>query len=685
MDKRFLFRTQTLLLLFGMVLLVFFLVLINVQLVHGDDYRARSVRSIADSETVEASRGILTDRNGKVLVSNRATYAVTFDTTLLSKEEINPSILRLLQMFEQQNISWVDTLPISREAPFLYTLSSATSSQRSRLSKFLQNRKWSDKTLSEEDPVPDLTAEDLMAKMRSYFDIDPALSDSDARKIIGVRYELALRKLINTTEYILAEDVSSDLISILADGQYSGAVIRSSSMRQYETDYAAHVLGRVSRITGDDDYEGTLKDLGYDMDDFIGRSGAESAFESYLRGSDGERLITKNSQGTVTGEVYSVPPQPGSTVALTIDIDLQQVVEEALAQRIEEMVQTDGLARAGAAVVVQVGTGEVLALASYPTFSLATYSQDLVQLQQDPMSPEYNRATMGTYAPGSTFKPCTAIAALETGIITTKTKIRDLGRYTYYKDYQPRCWIYTSRGTTHGLVDVSQAITDSCNYFFYDVGRQTGISTIAKYASLFGLGESTGIEIPERTGHMTTPDYVNSLEGDYWTDGLTLQAAIGQAKSEFTPLQLANYIAALCGNGDRYAAHLLKSVTSYDGTLLENNVSSQPIASVSMTPANQQAVLEGMHRLVQSGSIASYFKDCIVDAGAKTGTAQTTSKTSNGVFVCFAPFDDPEIAVAIVIEKGDSGGALASVGVNILNGYFSSNVPVEISGENQLL
>ena len=309
--------------------------------------------------------------------------------------------------------------------------------------------------------------------------------------------------------------------------------------------------------------------------------------------------------------------------------------------------------------MVQVGTGEVLALASYPTFSLATFNEDYQQNYEDTLRPFYNRATMGTYAPGSTFKPLTAIAALETGIITPQSKILTKGRYQY-GTWAYNCWLYNQNGGTHGNINVTEAIKVSCNYFFYDIGRRTGISTLARYASAFGLGEPTGIEIPENIGIMTTPEYVNSLDGHYWTDGQTLTAAIGQSYSLFTPLQLANYIATLAGGGTRYNAHLLKNVKAYDSSSLVA-VYDKPAAEViTIEPANLRAVLSGMHDLVTSGSVAYYFKDCVVDAAAKTGTAQTGGKVSNGVFVAFAPYDDPQIALAVVIEKGGASGGFIS-------------------------
>ena len=420
------------------------------------------------------------------------------------------------------------------------------------------------------------------------------------------------------------------------------------------------------------------------MDALVGKDGVEKAFEQYLHGKDGTRLITTNSEGKTTGELYTKDPEPGNTVALTIDIDLQKAVEDALAKRISEMTANDGIQRGGGAAVVGIGSGEILALASYPTYNLATFDQDYDKLSSDPALPMFNRATYGTYAPGSTFKPCTAVAALETGIINTNTKIQDKGIYTYYSSPQPTCWIYSSTGGTHGFVNVSQAITVSCNYFFYEVGRLTGIANIDNYASQFGLGKPTGIEIGDSAGSLASPEYAeeNGLE---WTDGQTLTAAIGQSYNLFTPLQLANYIATLAGGGAHYNAHLLKNVKSYDNSDLVYTYDETPTNTVGISSENLQAVLSGMHDLT-TGSLSTYFSNCVVDAAAKTGTAQTGGTNNNGVFVAFAPYDKPQIAVAIVIEKGDAGAALASTAVEILNSYFSKEeIGTAVIGENSLL
>ena len=668
-------RLITLACFLGVCLLSFLVVLYNTQIVHGDEYLAKSITSTAKTETVQASRGLLTDRNGKVLVSNRITYTLSFDASVFnSNAATNAAVLRLLQLCQSNNITWTDNLPISRTAPFTYLLDSSSESQSAYFTKYTDDREFS---------ISALSAGQMVDKMRGDFGIDASYSDTDARLILGVRYELAVRKLLDSPDsYVLADGIDVNLISQIADGSYLGAVTGTSSAREYQTTNAAHILGRIGRIWAEEYAE--LAKQGYSMDALVGKDGVEKAFEQYLHGKDGTRLITTNSEGKTTGELYTKDPEPGNTVALTIDIDLQKAVEDALAKRISEMTAKDGIQRGGGAAVVGIGSGEILALASYPTYNLATFDQDYDRLNSDPALPMFNRATYGTYAPGSTFKPCTAVAALETGTINTNTKIQDKGIYTYYSSPQPTCWIYSSTGGTHGFVDVSQAISVSCNYFFYEVGRLTGIANIDNYASQFGLGKPTGIEIGDSAGSLASPEYAeeNDLE---WTDGQTLTAAIGQSYNLFTPLQLANYIATLAGGGAHYNAHLLKNVKSYDNSDLIYTYDETPTNTVAISSENLQAVLSGMHDLT-TGSLSTYFSNCVVDAAAKTGTAQTGGTNNNGVFVAFAPYDKPQIAVAIVIEKGDAGAALASTAVEILNSYFSKEeIGTAVIGENSLL
>ena len=665
-------RVIALLVFFGAFLLLFAAVLYDAQIFHGGENRAKSISSNAASETVTASRGIITDRNGKVLVSNRLAYTLVFDRSGFDDDAaLNAAILRLVQLCEETGTGWNDTLPIGRVGNFLRY-------SNARSETF-------DKFIEKNDLTSGASGRQLLSELRELYHVDESLSEREARLIVGVRYELHSRD-----SYTFAEDVSTEVLSLITDGRYEGVTIRTASARVYNTALAAHILGTIGPIwqeewssNEDTGYVG-YADKGYSMNDLVGKDGVEKAFESYLRGTDGRRLITTDETGKITGELYTREPQPGGTVALTLDIDLQADVEAALAETISGMIDKDSNERGGAAAVVSVGTGEVLALASYPTYDLSTFNEDYDELVNDQRLPMFNRATQGIYAPGSTFKMVTAVAALESGIITPSSIIQDRGIYTYYKDPQPMCWIYSQTGSTHGRINVSQAITDSCNYFFYEVGRLTGIRTLDSYASQFGLGQSTGIEIGDSSGVLASPEWAESHDQE-WTDGQTITAAIGQSYNLFTPLQLANYVATLVGGGDHYQAHLLKNVKAYDNSRLLYMYDDNPINTVEMSDTTLSAVTKGMHELTVSGSVAYAFENCVVSAGAKTGSAQVGTDIANGVFVAYAPYEKPEIAVAIVIEKGGSGAALANTAVEIINSWFSRAQDGTAIGENTLL
>lgn len=665
-------RVIALLVFFGAFLLLFAAVLYDAQILHGGENRAKSISSNAASETVTASRGIITDRNGKVLVSNRLAYTLVFDRSGFDDDAaLNAAILRLVQLCEETGTGWNDTLPIGRVGNFLRY-------SNARSETF-------DKFIEKNDLTSGASGRQLLSELRKLYHVDESLSEREARLIVGVRYELHSRD-----SYTFAEDVSTEVLSLITDGRYEGVTIRTASARVYNTALAAHILGTIGPIwqeewssNEDTGYVG-YADKGYSMNDLVGKDGVEKAFESYLRGTDGRRLITTDETGKITGELYTREPQPGGTVALTLDIDLQADVEAALAETISGMIDKDSNERGGAAAVVSVGTGEVLALASYPTYDLSTFNEDYDELVNDQRLPMFNRATQGIYAPGSTFKMVTAVAALESGIITPSSIIQDRGIYTYYKDPQPMCWIYSQTGSTHGRINVSQAITDSCNYFFYEVGRLTGIRTLDSYASQFGLGQSTGIEIGDSSGVLASPEWAESHDQE-WTDGQTITAAIGQSYNLFTPLQLANYVATLVGGGDHYQAHLLKNVKAYDNSRLLYMYGDKPMNTVEISDFTLSAVTRGMHELTVSGSVAYAFENCVVSAGAKTGSAQVGTDIANGVFVAYAPYEKPEIAVAIVIEKGGSGAALANTAVEIINSWFSRAQDGTAIGENTLL
>lgn len=725
MDRKEMQNTRLYLLAAFLVLalIAYLTVLYDVQVIHHDDYAAQAIRSIVRPEKVEASRGILTDRNGKPLVSNRSTYNLTFDADLLRPgDDSNEAILRLVQLCQSQGVAWNDNLPISRLAPYHYEVDRMDGQQKKLFLAYLKSLKPCAEALGEyllrhpeavsapePEPeegaapteelspkkraqalldrlVPDDLTEDLLmdagvtpaqliGAMRGELDIPEHYTMTQARMVLGVQYELSVRKLDNYAAYVLAQDIDTPFISLLSDGNYAGAKVTLSSVREYETTYAAHILGYVGKIGIEDDYP-SLKEKGYDYDDLIGKEGAELAFEDYLKGKDGRRLVATNDEGKVTGEYYNTEPEPGNTVELTIDLDFQTQVEDCLAETVTRL-NADGDEKRGAgAAVVRVGTGEVLALASYPSYDLTTWRQDIAQLNADPRTPMYNRATMNGYPPGSTLKPFTAMAALLDGKVTLTEKIRDTGSWRYPGDEAnsyANCWKLSG----HGNLNVTGAITNSCNYFFAEMGFRLKMEGLREYLVQFGLGEKTGIEIPETAGLL--PENPQGQDQAPW-------AAFGQSSQLYSPLQLANYIATLVSGGKHCQAHLLKAAKTYDNSQVVAVGNTEPVNEIDISDENLRAVKEGMKGLVE-GTLSPYFKNCVVSAGAKTGTSQVTSdKKNHGVFVCFAPYDDPEIAVAIAIERADAGAALASTAVNILNAYFApSEDSSTITGENQLL
>lgn len=700
------------------VLAIYLVVLFNTQVVHHEEYLAKSIQTITRMENVEASRGIITDRSGRTLVTNQSTYSLTFDASLLKPgENQNDAILRLVTLCRDQGVAWEDNLPLSLDGAAHFTVDTLTDTQKSRFFSYLRDLKPTRELLATyvrqhpellkppkegEAALDPATAKDtellkqtnsaaltnslllnagvtpakLFDWMREDMKLSDDYSDSDARLILGVRYELKLRKLgANNNAYVLAQNVDVAFCSLISDGQFQGAKIIRSSARQYATTYAAHILGTVGGIS---DYTDDLKERGYRMDDTIGLSGVEAAFEDYLRGADGKRMISVNSDGKVTGEYYSVEPRSGYTVELTVDLKLQQAVEDTLAAKVAQLNQKDHLdSRGAAAAVVKVGTGEILSLASYPTFDLSTWRQDYAELSSDPATPMLNRAASSAYAPGSTLKPATAVAALESGATTPSETLFDTGYWKYPSTtWNGGTWCWKHSG--HGKVNATTAITNSCNYYFAEMGYRMGLDTLNEYYSALGLGEPTGIEIGEKTGRQATNEGGSNQAP--W-------AAYGQADQLYTPLQLANYIATLVSGGQHCPAHLLKSVKSYDNSEIIATGDTTPLNTLNISDSTLQAVKKGMYGYTQPGGMVySYFKDCIVSAGAKTGTAQLGGGLkNNGVFVAFAPYDDPEIAIALVLEKGDAGAALASTAVTILNSYFSRESTGSILSDNELI
>ena len=673
-------RLALFLAVFVLAMLIYVVELYKLQIIKGAEYYAVNESAVVTKKVVPAARGNIYDRYGRLLVSNSSCNNIIIDTAdLFAQEDPNAVILQLISAMEKYGDTYNDTLPITMDAPFEF-IEDMTYLQRSMLDAWLKANKMN----------MDSTAVEILARMRTRYDIDNSYSAAELRRIAGIRYEINNRFNINTTDYIFAENVGMGSLTYLMEQDVPGFDVTTSYVREYKTTYAPHLLGYTGLLTAEEWEQ--YADQDYSLDAYVGKDGVEYAFESYLHGVDGVAAVTTTVDGVLVGTEYEKEPQPGNHIYLTIDIGLQEVCEEVLGAHIDainderaqtnleaEMYGTDPeeMISGGSIVIVNVNTGEPLALASWPTYNAATMLEDYETLVADPNAPLYNRALMGVYAPGSTFKPCTATAILTEKIISPLTTLQTMGQYTKYIDdgYAPECWIYsTYDGITHGVINVAQAITYSCNYFFYNFGDALGIDKMARYAAMYGLGEKTGIELPEVTGQMSTRSYKEQYEGIPWYDGDTLQAAIGQSYTEFTPLQMAEYCAALANFGTRYSASLLKEVRSYDysETLFERQT--EVLSRVEATEETFSTIKYGMWGVIydQASTLTDLFLPLNFQAAAKTGTAQRgDGLKNNAMFICYAPYDNPEIAMSIAVEKGGAGATLAPLAVEILDYYFS--------------
>ncbi len=686
-------RVVAMAVLFALVMVIYLAYLYNLQIVLGEAYYNQSKEITNTKRTVTAARGNILDRYGRVLVSNKECYNLRIDTAkLFANDDPNAVILELVHMVEGYGDSYTDDLPISFKPPFEYK-EDMTDIQRTMLEAYLADP---GRSSLPSDP----SAVELLSFMRTRYDISNSYSAEEMRIIAGVRYSINVRYAINTADYMFVEDASMQLIASIMENKLPGIEIERAYVREYGTEYAAHLLGYTGLMT-QEEYE-RFSLLNYATNASVGKDGVEYAFEEYLHGQDGEVIEMRNPSGTVLSTVYLKEPVPGNHVYLTIDIALQEQVERILANGVENVLikdrrqtRAEGIARGdydpemkdeitgAAAVVVDVRTGEPLAIASWPTYDVSTIIEKYSELLETPNAPLFNRALMGAYAPGSTFKPCVAIAALtDPGIeFNTETRIKCEGVFTKYaaEGYAPECWIWNAMAPehyTHGNDNVTEAIRDSCNFFFYSVGHDLGVTTMGKYAHLFGLGVHTGIELVETVGNMSSEETHHYYVDDEWHIGDTMQAAIGQSDSIFSPLQLAEYCATVANSGTRYSASILKSVRSYDYS--EKIYEREPeVMSIIETPEyNWVAVHKGMYLVLHDWAYnspnAEVWESCSWPVAGKTGTAQKGEKiTNDGIFMCYAPFDNPEVAIVIVVERGGSGAGVQFMARQIMDAYIN--------------
>ena len=650
----------------GIILL---LQLFNLQIVHGQEYREESNTRLTREVEIKAARGNILDSSGEKLVSTKLVYNVEIYKTKINNDTLNNSLLLLAKTLEGNGDKYVDNFPITIN-PFSF-----------KNEETATNFKTANKIDSSYD------AEACFNYFKERYKINND-NIEDIRKIITLRYEIEKDGYSNTKSVELASNISNASLAKINEMGSSFPGINTVSEPTIYYPYgelASHILGYVGPIG-----EKELKENPeiYDQNDIIGKGGIEQVFEKYLKGTDGIKQIGMSVDGIVTDEYTSKEAIAGNDIMLTIDANLQKITEDALAHNIE-MMQNGELpgaetASEGAAVVINVKTGEILAMASYPNYNPSLFvdgisTENWNNYLNDSRHPLINKAISSISPPGSTFKMVTAIAGLESGAIDVNTKINDTGKYTYYKDYQPVCW----KRSGHGWLNITQAIEKSCNYFFYETGRRTGIDRLAQVATAFGLGQKTGIELPgEEKGVLASKDTMSP-----WVDGYTIQAAIGQLNNAFTPLQMAKYTAMIANGGKNLDVTLIKSINKADGTEVSKEeinsyvndklgISGNSGSDISISEENYKAIKEGMKGVTSdgSGTAYTYFKDFDIEVGGKTGSASTDLVgNANAWFVGFAPYDDPEIAVAVYVKDGQHGNYTAPTAREIFAQYLGMN------------
>lgn len=649
--------------------LVFFAFdLVKVQLIEGEQYDAASSSVSAKTATISAARGEIVDCYGKPLVYNDQGYSIIFDAAYFptTKEQTrrNEIIISLIRLFESNALVWEDNLPLVIDA-------NENISYKEDSEKLIEQMKGPDML----DLNEYATAENCFLELVNDYSLQE-YSREDARKIASVCYEMRRIYFKIGTPYTFAQDVPDEIVARIKENSefYKGVDVRVDPVRKYTNGtLAPHILGRIGAIDADEYKE--KKSEGYKITDFIGKSGIELAMEEYLKGIDGEATVYTDENGNNTTEI-TTPPSQGNTVVLTIDSGIQEVAQKGLEKALLDYAGKKGnmVENAGAVVVLNCKDSSILASASYPTYDISTYSENAAALNTAPGSPLWNRALLSTYATGSTMKPSVAIAALEEGLIDEDYTVYCSGMYSYlgqnFKCEQAHMTRY---------VNVVNAIDESCNTFFYEVGKNMGIEKMNEYRTLFGLGAKTGCELGEASGVLDSPEYRASLN-QKWLPGYTVQSAIGQAGNLFSPIQLANYCAAVANGGTRHRTHFVKSVKSYDysRTVFENEA--EIVAETGVSEKTLEIVRRGMLEVGTTGYCSSYFAHLPVQVAAKTGTSQeirkiggVSVKINNGFLIAFAPYDNPEIAVAVVGEGMTSGAFLAPVVADIVEYYYGQS------------
>lgn len=649
------------------------------QIIDGQTYYDLSNTTSSSYIKLTATRGEILDRDGNPLAQNRTCYNIVFDDTLIDHDRINDTILELIGIMEETDTEWIDPLPIQLNSDGSYSFKEDYDSEVEFLksSSMLHVNSYA-------------TADECMTQLIEMFDCKD-YAPEDAIKIISVRYNMKKNLFDADSPYTFAQDISSNVMTVVNEraANMEGVRVDVTTIREYpDGALAPHIIGKTGPLTQEqyDSFkeDDNLFDLddnlsGYSLDDTMGQNGIEYALEDTLRGENGKLAIETDRDGNLISSEIEVAPEAGNTVYLTLDSRIQAVTNASLAKNAkaakENAVPTDDDPKgsdceAGAAVMIDIKTGGVLAASTYPTYDLNKYISDIAyynQLNNDETYPMINRAFNGSFAPGSIFKPVVASAALQEGIIDSGSTVYCNHYYTYYTNdtsLAPKCmgWHYNT--------NIYKALQKSCNIFFYDVGRRLGITKLDAYGTLFGLGQKTGLEVSESTGVLTTPEDYERRSGQTWTDGMTLSAAIGQMDNSFTPVQLVSYCASIANGGHRMQLHLVDKVTDYTRENVVEEKGATVLNEVGVDDENLEIVREGMRMVAQAGGTASDFANYGVPIGAKTGTAEVNGHSDNVTFIAFAPYDEPEIAIAVVLEYGSNGTYSKNIARDMLNAYF---------------
>ncbi len=611
-----------------------------IQVANSAEYTGKDTHGATSTRTavLKAPRGEILDCYGRKIAINRDGYNIVFNKAYVG-DNINDTILTLVKLCKEYDCEWVDQLPLNSKSPYNFEEDASL-----------------DKMLSTFGLAHYATAENCFDAMVKEYELEN-YSKSEQRKIMGVRYSMEISDFSISYPFTFAEDIPTELMRKISECNYalSGVTVDVVPFREYaDTTLAVNLVGTVGPIYEEDWAE--YKEKGYSYNDKVGKSGIEKWAEEYLRGTDGEITYYLDAKGDIISTEVTKEPIAGKTVMLSLDKNLQRKAQDSLEEKVKNLQNQGGSCKAGCAVAIDIDTGKVLAAANYPTYDSATMNKNYEKLQSDPAKPLTNRAFQGVYPIGSTIKPAVAVAAIENGYYSFGETVNCVQTYKFFSDYTPKCMHY------HGLMSLNNALAKSCNYFFFEMGRRVGATTLTSYFKQFGLGVKTGVEVDDSRGILVDPESDN-------VGGTTLQIAIGQMNA-FTPLQAANYVATLANGGSHYRASLIDKIVSYDFDEIYQTIDAEIVNTIEIKEKTLEAVKEGMLSVTEDGTGRAALGDYPIKVGGKTGTSQVNGAADHSVFVAFAPFDNPEIAIAVVLENGDSGFSAGSVVRDMLDAYF---------------